>query len=68
VLEAMQRRLDRTPAGGEAEASDGGASVRYVEGVVGATHFLTKALPRVRTEMSPLLEDASPCPIYAGNG
>ena len=52
VLEAMQKRLDRTPEASKLRKQ----TVEHVFGTLkawmGATHFLTKTLPRVRTEMS----------------
>jgi hypothetical protein len=52
VLEAVQARLDRTP---EASRIRQG-TVEHVFGTLkawmGSTHFLTRTLPRVRTEMS----------------
>jgi len=52
VLEAMQERLDRQPdsmrvRGRTAEHPFGTLKMR-----MGATHFLTRTLARVRTEMS----------------
>jgi hypothetical protein len=52
VLEAMQTRLDRTPSSARLRRR----TVEHVFGTLkawmGATHFLTKTLPRLRTEMS----------------
>ena len=52
VLEAMQSRLDRTASAARMRRR----TVEHVFGTLkvwmGATHFLTKTLPRVRTEMS----------------
>jgi hypothetical protein len=52
VLEAMQRRLDRRPETSRLRRQ----TVEHVFGTLkawmGPTHFLTKTLPRVRTEMS----------------
>ena len=52
VLEKMQRRLDKTPAAAKWRRQ----TVEHVFGTLkswmGSTHFLTKTLPRVRTEMS----------------
>jgi transposase len=52
VLEAMQTRLDRTPSAARMRRR----TVEHVFGTLkawmGATHFLTKTLPRVRTEIS----------------
>ena len=51
MLDDMQHRLDRTP-----EAGDDDETVEHTFGTLkawmGSTHFLTKTLPRVRTEMS----------------
>lgn len=48
----MQDRLDRTPEAMRLRMADGRAPLRNAQGMDGATHFLTKTLPRVRTEMS----------------
>jgi len=52
VLEALQNRLDRTPSAARLRRQ----TVEHVFGTLkawmGATHFLTKTLPRVRTEIS----------------
>jgi transposase len=52
VLERMQERLDRTPQAARIRRS----TVEHVYGTLkawmGATHFLTKTLPQVSTEMS----------------
>jgi len=52
VLEAMQDRLDRTPEASRLRRQ----TVEHVFGTLkawmGSSHFLTKTLPRVRTEMS----------------
>jgi hypothetical protein len=52
VLEAVQARLDSAPDASRLR----GKTVEHVFGTLkarmGATHFLTKTLPRVRTEMS----------------
>ena len=52
VLEAMQARLDGTPEASRLRRQ----TVEHVFGTLkawmGSTHFLTKTLPRVRTEMS----------------
>jgi hypothetical protein len=52
VLERMQDRLDRTPEASKLRRQ----TVEHVFGTLkawmGATHFLTKTLPRVSTEMS----------------
>ncbi len=51
VLEAMQRRLDRTPRRRD-YAGRPLSTLRHPKAWMGATHFLTKTLPRVSTEMS----------------
>ncbi len=52
VLERMQERLDRTPEASRLRRQ----TVEHVFGTLkawmGATHFLTRTLPRVNTEMS----------------
>jgi hypothetical protein len=52
VLEAVQERLDRTPEASRVRQR----TVEHVFGTLkawmGSTHFLTRTLPRVRTEMS----------------
>jgi len=52
ILERMQQRLDRTPEASKLRRQ----TVEHVFGTLkawmGATHFLTKTLPRVSTEMS----------------
>lgn len=52
ILERMQARLERTPEASKLRRQ----TVEHVFGTLkawmGATHFLTKTLPRVRTEMS----------------
>jgi len=52
VLDAMQTRLDRTPGTSRLRRQ----TVEHVFGTLkswmGSTHFLTKTLPRVQTEMS----------------
>jgi hypothetical protein len=52
VLEAMQRRLDRTPAASRLRRQTVEHPFATLKAWMGATHFLTKTLPRVRTEMS----------------
>jgi hypothetical protein len=52
VLEAMQRRLDRTPAAARLRRQTVEHPFGTLKAWMGATHFLTKTLPRVRTEMS----------------
>jgi transposase len=51
-LEAMQRRLDRTPAAARLRRQTVEHPFGTLKAWMGATHFLTKTLPRVRTEMS----------------
>ena len=52
VLDRMQARLDRMPEAGRVRRQ----TVEHVFGTLkswmGATHFLTKTLPKVRTELS----------------
>jgi hypothetical protein len=52
VLDRMQARLDRMPEAGRLRRR----TVEHVFGTLkswmGATHFLTKTLPKVRTELS----------------
>jgi len=51
VLDTMQKRLNRTPRPREYAARP--SSIRWHDqGLDGATHFLTKTIPRVSTEMS----------------
>ena len=52
VLEAMQRRLDRTPIASKLRRETAEHPFATLKAWMGATHFLTKTLPRVRTEMS----------------
>ena len=52
VLEAMQRRLDRTPEASRLRRQTVEHIFATLKAWMGATHFLTKTLPRVRTEMS----------------
>ena len=52
VLEAMQRRLDRTPEASRLRRQTVEHPFATLKAWMGATHFLTKTLPRVRTEMS----------------
>ena len=52
VLEDMQRRLDRTPDAGRLRRQTVEHTFGTLKAWMGATHFLTKTLPRVRTEMS----------------
>jgi hypothetical protein len=52
VLEVMQRRLDRTPEVSRLRRRTVEHPFATLKAWMGATHFLTKTLPRVRTEMS----------------
>jgi hypothetical protein len=52
VLEAMQRRLDRMPEALKLRRSTVEHPFATIKAWMGATHFLTKTLPKVRTEMS----------------
>jgi transposase len=52
VLEAMQRRLDRTPEASRLRRQTAEHPFATLKAWMGATHFLTKTLPKVRTEMS----------------
>jgi hypothetical protein len=52
VLETMQRRLDRTPDASRLRRQTVEHPFGTLKAWMGATHFLTKTLPRVRTEMS----------------
>jgi len=52
VLEAMQRRLDRTPEASRLRRQTVEHPFATLKAWMGATHFLTRTLPRVRTEMS----------------
>ena len=52
VLERMQRRLDRMPQAGRLRRQTVEHAFGTLKAWMGATHFLTKTLPRVRTEMS----------------
>jgi hypothetical protein len=52
VLEAMQRRLDRTPEATRLRPQTVEHPFGTLKAWMGATHFLTKTLPRVSTEMS----------------
>ena len=50
VLEAMQRRLDRTPEASRLRRQTVEHPFGTLKAWMGATHFLTKTLPRVSTE------------------
>jgi transposase len=52
VIEAMQRRLDRTPQASRLRRQTVEHTFGTLKAWMGSTHFLTKTLPRVRTEMS----------------
>jgi transposase len=52
VLEAMQDRLDRTPAASRLRRQTVEHPFGTFKAWMGATHFLTRTLPRVSTEMS----------------
>jgi hypothetical protein len=52
VLEAMQARLDRTPEASRLRRQTVEHPFATLKSWMGATHFLTKTLPKVRTEMS----------------
>jgi len=52
VLEAMQRRLDRMPEASKLRRQTVEHPFATLKAWMGTTHFLTKTLPRVRTEMS----------------
>jgi hypothetical protein len=52
VLDHMQRRLDRTPQASRIRRQTVEHPFGTLKAWMGSTHFLTKTLPRVRTEMS----------------
>jgi transposase len=52
VVEAMQRRLDRMPEVSRVRRQTVEHPFGTLKAWMGATHFLTKTLPKVRTEMS----------------
>ena len=52
VLETMQDRLDRTPNAMRVRRQTVEHTFGTLKAWMGSTHFLTKTLPRVRTEMS----------------
>jgi len=52
VLESMQRRLDRAPHTARLRRQTVEHTFGTLKAWMGATHFLTKTLPRVRTEMN----------------
>lgn len=51
VLEAMQKRLDRTPEASRLRRQTVEHPFGTLKAWMGSTHFLTKTLPRVSTEM-----------------
>jgi len=52
VLETMQRRLDRSPKAARLRRQTAEHPFGTLKAWMGSTHFLTKTLPKVRTEMS----------------
>ena len=52
VLEAMQDRLDQTPEASRLRRQTVEHPFGTLKAWMGSTHFLTKTLPRVSTEMS----------------
>ena len=52
VLEAMQKQLNRTPRASRIRRQTAEHPFGTLKAWMGATHFLTKTLPRVSTEMS----------------
>ena len=52
VLDDMQRRLERTPEASRLRRQTVEHPFGTLKAWMGSTHFLTKTLPRVRTEMS----------------
>src|SRR5271169_2620442 len=52
VLDAMQKRLDRTPQASRIRRRTVEHPFGTLKAWMGATHFLTKTIPRVSTEMS----------------
>jgi transposase len=52
VLEAMQKRLNRTPQASRIRRQTVEHPFGTIKAWMGATHFLTKTIPRVSTEMS----------------
>src|SRR3984885_3398038 len=51
LLEAMQRRLDRTPEASRLRRQTVEQPFGTLKSWMASTHFLTRTLPRVRTEM-----------------
>lgn len=52
VLDAMQRRLDRMPKAMTIRRRTAEHPLETIKAWMGATHFLTRTLPNVKTEMS----------------
>jgi transposase len=52
VIERMQTRLDNTPEASRLRRQTVEHTFGTLKAWMGATHFLTKTLPRVKTEMS----------------
>jgi len=52
ILDRMQQRLDRTPQAARLRRQTVEHPFGTIKAWMGSTHFLTKTLPRVRTEMS----------------
>ena len=52
MLEAMQRRIDRTPEASKLRRQTAEHPFATLKAWMGATHFLTRTLPKVKTEMS----------------
>jgi transposase len=52
VLDAMQKRLNRTPQASRIRRQTAEHPFGTIKAWMGATHFLTKTIPRVSTEMS----------------
>ncbi len=52
VLEAMQKQLNRTPRASRIRRQTVEHPFGTLKAWMGATHFLTRTLPRVSTEMS----------------
>jgi hypothetical protein len=52
VLDVMQKRLDRTPQAARIRRRTAEHPFGTLKAWMGATHFLTKTIPRVSTEMS----------------
>ena len=52
MLDAVQRRLDHAPESMRLRRQTAEHPFGTLKAWMGATHFLTKTLPRVRTEMS----------------